>query len=145
VPPRYRLLETTRAYARERLLESGEWAAISLAAASHYRQVFERTLNEWELRDPAEWLAEHACETDNLRAALNCVFSATGDSALGIALPVAAIPLWFHLSATDECRESVQRALSRLESADAYDARARQIMQLYAALIEEAATSAHAN
>jgi hypothetical protein len=105
-----------------------------LAHASHYRQVFERALKEWELRDPAEWLAEHAREPDNLRAALNWVFSATGDSALGIALTVAAIPLWFHLSATDECRESVQRALSRFESADAYDARARQIVQLYAAL-----------
>jgi predicted ATPase/DNA-binding winged helix-turn-helix (wHTH) protein len=134
VPPRYRLLETTRAYARERLMESGEWAAISLAHACHYRQVFERALDEWELRDPAEWLAEYACETDNLRAALNWVFSATGDSAFGIALTVAAIPLWFQLSATDECRESVQRALSRLEAPDAYDARARQIMQLYAAL-----------
>ena len=134
VPPRYRLLETTRAYARERLIESGEWSAVSLAHASHYRQVFERALEEWEQRDPVEWLADYVCETDNLRAALNWAFSAAGDPALGIALTVAAIPLWFQLSATDECRECVQRALSRLESTDAYDARARQIMQLYLAL-----------
>jgi predicted ATPase/DNA-binding winged helix-turn-helix (wHTH) protein len=134
VPPRYRLLDTTRAYARERLIESGEWSTVSLAHASHYRQVFERALDEWELRDPVEWLADYVCETDNLRAALNWAFSAAGNPALGVALTVAAIPLWFQLSATDECRESVQRALSRLESADAYDARARQIMQLYLAL-----------
>jgi predicted ATPase/DNA-binding winged helix-turn-helix (wHTH) protein len=134
VPPRYRLLETTRAYALERLIESGEWAAISRAHASHYRQVFERALGEWELRDAVQWLADYVSETDNLRAALNWAFSAAGEPALGIALTVAAIPLWFQLSATDECRESVQRALSRLESADAYDARARQIMQLYVAL-----------
>jgi predicted ATPase/DNA-binding winged helix-turn-helix (wHTH) protein len=134
VPPRYRLLDTTRAYARERLIESGEWSNVSLAHASHYRQVFERALDEWELRDPVEWLADYVCETDNLRAALNWAFSAARDPALGVALTVAAIPLWFQLSATDECRESVQRALSRLESADAHDARARQIMQLYLAL-----------
>jgi len=134
LPPRYRLLETTRAYARARLIESGEWSAVSLAHASHYRLVFERALDEWELRDPVEWLADYVSETDNLRAALNWAFSASGDPALGIALTVAAIPLWFQLSATDECRESVQRALSRVETADAYDARARQIMQLYAAL-----------
>jgi predicted ATPase/DNA-binding winged helix-turn-helix (wHTH) protein len=134
VPPRYRLLETTRAYAHGKLIESGEWSAASLAHASHYRQVFERALNEWELRDPVEWLADYVCEIDNLRAALNWAFSATADPALGIALTVAAIPLWFQLSATDECRESVQRALSRLETADAYNAHARQIMQLYVAL-----------
>ncbi len=134
VPPRYRLLDTTRAYARERLIESGEWSSVSLAHASHYRLVFERALDEWERRDPVEWLADYVCETDNLRAALNWAFSAAGDPSLGVALTVAAIPLWFQLSATDECRECVQRALSRLESADAYDARARQIMQLYLAL-----------
>ena len=134
VPPRYRLLETTRAYALERLIESGEWAAVSRAHASHYRQLFERALGEWELRNAVEWLADYVSETDNLRAALNWAFSAAGDPALGIALTVAAIPLWFQLSATDECREGVQQALSRLESADAYDARARQIMQLYVAL-----------
>jgi predicted ATPase len=134
VCPRYRLLDTTRAYARERLIETGEWSTVSLAHASHYRLVFERALDEWELRDPGEWLADYVCETDNLRAALNWAFSATGDPALGVALTVAAIPMWFQLSATDECRESVRRALSHLESTDAYDARARQIMQLYVAL-----------
>ena len=133
-PIRYRLLETTRAYALAKLTESGELPALSRTHAEHFRKVFERALADWETRDPVEWLSNYVHETNNIRAALDWAFSPGADASLGTALTVAAIPLWFQLSSTDECRDCVQRALSRLSSAEAYDAHARQFMQLYVAL-----------
>jgi predicted ATPase len=128
------LLESTRVYALERLEQSGQREAVTRTHATYVGQIFQQALGDWEIRDPVEWLTEYAPESDNLRAVLEWAFSPGGDAALGIDLTVAAIPLWFRLSATDECRTCVQRALARVEQAEAHEARTRQVMQLYAAL-----------
>jgi predicted ATPase/DNA-binding winged helix-turn-helix (wHTH) protein len=131
---RYRLLESTRAYALQRLGETGERATVCRSHAQCYLQVFQQALGEWEVRDAHAWLADYAPEGDNLRAALEWAFSPDGNAALGIELTIAAVPLWFRLSATDECRICVQRALAHVSSAETQEARTRQVMQLYAAL-----------
>ena len=69
---------------------------------------------------------------DNLRAALDWAFSPIGDVAVGVALTVAAVPLWFQLSLINECRGRVERALAALDP-DATDAPHRA-MKLHAAL-----------
>ncbi len=130
----YRLLDTMRAYSAAKLAESGQKDAFLRRHAQHFRDVFERALSEWEERSIGEWLASYAWQIDNLRTALEWAYSSKGDADVGMALTVAAIPLWFQLSSTDECRECVERALSRLGSEEARDARAREIMQLYLAL-----------
>jgi predicted ATPase len=61
----YRLLETTRAYALEKLTESGELASVGQRYAEYYRNLFER----------AEWLPAYKPRIDNLRAALDWAFS----------------------------------------------------------------------
>lgn len=47
---------------------------------------------------------------------------------------MAAIPLWFQLSAVDECRDGVQRALATIAPGPGRDAHAREVMRLYMAL-----------
>src|SRR5260370_8081710 len=54
--PRLRLLETTRAYALERLAESGEWEAVARRHAEFYRDLFEKAETESEARPAAERL-----------------------------------------------------------------------------------------
>src|SRR5438876_1027009 len=66
----YRLLETTRAYAREKLLESGELERFGRRHAEYQRNLFERAQAEWETQPTAEWLAAYGRELDNLRQAL---------------------------------------------------------------------------
>ena len=56
---RYRLLDTTRAYAREKLGESGEHETLARHHAEYYRDVFERAEAERETRPAAEWLADY--------------------------------------------------------------------------------------
>jgi predicted ATPase/DNA-binding winged helix-turn-helix (wHTH) protein len=131
---RYRLPESTRVYALERLEQGGEREVVTRAHATYIGQIFQQALSDWEIRDPVDWLADYAPESDSLRAVLEWAFSPGGDAALGIELTVAAIPLWFRLSATDECRTCVQRALDRVDQVETHEARTRQVMQLYAAL-----------
>jgi predicted ATPase/TolB-like protein/cytochrome c-type biogenesis protein CcmH/NrfG len=128
----YRLIETTRAYALEKLTESGELASVGRCHAEYYRDVFERAVSEWEIRPVAEWLGTYKPRVDNVRAALDWAFSPNGDASIGVALTVVAVPLWMHLSLLDECRGRVEQALSSLESGASKGT--RQEMQLYSAL-----------
>lgn len=127
---RYRLLDTTRAYVREKLAGSGEGPRLGRRHASYYRDLFRQAETEWDTRPTTEWLADYAGELDNLRAALDWAFSAEG--AIGVALTVAAAPLWFQLSLIDECLGRVQGALAWLETSPQPDPRAR--MRLHAML-----------
>ena len=76
---------------------------------------------ESESRPQAEWLAIYGRHLDNVRAGLDWAFSPEGDPQIGVALTVAVVPLWVQLSLFGECRERVERALARLDSADARD------------------------
>jgi predicted ATPase/DNA-binding winged helix-turn-helix (wHTH) protein len=128
----YRLLDTTRAYALEKLDESGEREQLSRLHAEHYRQLFERAEVEWERRPAAEWLADYGRQIDNLRAAFDWAFSPGGDASVGVALTAAAVPLWMHLSLLDECRRRAEQALSVLGPGESRDP--RREMKLRAAL-----------
>jgi predicted ATPase/DNA-binding winged helix-turn-helix (wHTH) protein len=130
--PHYRLLETTRAYARDKLVEAGELAQCARRHAEYHRDLFERAALEWQARPTAEWLAVHGQQADNLRAALDWAFSPGGDPAIAVALVIAAVPLWVSLSLLDEFRLRVQHALVTLESGPRPDPRRR--MQLHAAV-----------
>jgi predicted ATPase len=67
--PRFRLLDTTRAYAIEKLDATGEPARIARQHAEYYRSLFERAEGEAAARSTDEWLADYAGEIDNLRGA----------------------------------------------------------------------------
>jgi predicted ATPase/DNA-binding winged helix-turn-helix (wHTH) protein len=129
---RYRLLDTTRAYALEKLGESDEREQLARRHAEYYRDLFESAETEWDIRPTAEWLADYRRQIDDLRAALDWAFSPRGNASVGVALTVAAVPLWFQLSLVDECLGWVERALAALDMAPGPDERRR--MQLYAAL-----------
>jgi predicted ATPase/DNA-binding winged helix-turn-helix (wHTH) protein len=128
----YRLLDTMRAYALEKLGESGEFDALARRHAEHLRDVFERAETEWQTQPTAEWLAAYGRHTDNVRAALDWAFSPCGDAEIGAALSASAVPLWFQLSLIDECRRRVQQALAAVRPAAG--AGTRRDMQLFAAL-----------
>jgi len=114
--PRCRLLDTTRAYALEKLAASGEREWLARRHAEHYRDLFERAEAEWGTRPRVAWLAEYAAEIDNLRSALDWAFSPGGDAAISVALTAAAVPLWIQLSLVDECRSRAEHALAVLEA-----------------------------
>jgi predicted ATPase/DNA-binding winged helix-turn-helix (wHTH) protein len=129
---RYRLLDTTRAYAFEKLGESGEGERLARHHAEYFKDFFEQAEAEWEGRPAAELPADYGRQIDNLRAALDWAFSPGGDASIGVALTAAAVTLWVHLSLLDECRTRVERALATIKGEEKADA--RREMKLHAAL-----------
>jgi predicted ATPase/DNA-binding winged helix-turn-helix (wHTH) protein len=128
----YRLIETTRAYALGKLTESGEREPIARRHAAYVRDLIARAAAESTQQPTAAWLAAYSDQIDNVRAALEWAFSPKGDAAIGVALTVAAVPLWMHLSLPEECRRRVEQALADGRGAISRDPRLD--MQLFAAL-----------
>ena len=129
---RYRLLDTTRAYALEKLKDSGEHEPLLRRHAEYYRDLFERAEIEWETRPIVEWLDDYVWCIDNLRAALDWAFSPESDASIGVALATAAAPLWIDLSLLDECLRRAEQALAVCDRGEGGDP--PREMKLYAAL-----------
>lgn len=108
----YRLLNTTRAYAFDKLTASGALNAVLRRHAVHHREIFERAEDQWQPQPTNEWLTEYSRKVDDVRNALAWAFSDEGDVQEGIALTVSAIPLWMHLSLMDECGARARHALT---------------------------------
>jgi predicted ATPase/DNA-binding winged helix-turn-helix (wHTH) protein len=111
---RYRLLETTHAYAMEKLADSGEFGSIARLHAQHFRGHFRGALGLWESTPSVQWLEAQAPEIDNIRVALDWAFGADGDAALGIDLAACSYPLWWLLSLMQEGRARLERATGAL-------------------------------
>jgi predicted ATPase/class 3 adenylate cyclase len=112
---RYRLLETTRAYALGRLDETGERAAIARRHAHYVRDLFRRAPDDWLRMSDAEWRAAYLPERDNLRAALDWASGATGDADLAIALAGSSGPVWPELSLQGEGQSRLEAAIARFQ------------------------------
>jgi predicted ATPase len=128
----YRLLDTTRAYALEKLRRSGEHWEAARRHAEYFREALIQAEAESNSSPQADWQRRHGRHLGNVRAALEWAFSADGDSQVGAALTAAAVPLWVHLSLFGECRERTELALAKLDHGAMGPTRLR--MQLSAAL-----------
>ena len=130
--PYYRLLDTTRAYALEKLRAGGEFGETARRLARYCLATLERSEADSSSMLQPDWLAAYAHLIDNVRVSLDWAFGPEGDPDLGIALTTAALPLWAQLSLLTECRERAESALGRLT--DASEPAQRQRMKLSAAL-----------
>jgi predicted ATPase/DNA-binding winged helix-turn-helix (wHTH) protein len=99
---RWRLLETIRAYALDKLAETGEAEQVARRHAEFFRGLLASAMTG-PLVAPDD-LSGYAREIDNLRAALNWAFSRDGgDVEVGIGLAVAAVPIFPAMSLLPEC------------------------------------------
>jgi hypothetical protein len=112
--PRYRLLETGRAYALARLAEAGETEATRARHAQALRALFEQAHEDgWQLPE-AEFVARYESEIDNLRAALD--WSVRHDPPTAVALAGAAARLWRGLSMHPEALRRCAQAAALIDS-----------------------------
>ncbi|KPM68656.1 hypothetical protein HB13667_01235 [Pseudomonas putida] len=125
---RYRLLETTRAYARSRLEGAAQLHHCRNLHAHYLLASFSAAEAHWELGD-TETCGRCDELLEDLRQALAWAFSAPGDTALGIDLTVAALPFWMRRSLVGECLASATTALEKLATPDLFE---RKVMKLEA-------------
>jgi predicted ATPase len=83
---RWRLLETTRAYALGLLAESGETEQTARRCAEFFRDLVKPAMHGSQVLPTAEDMARYGHEIDNVRAALDWSFSPAGDAAIGVVL-----------------------------------------------------------
>jgi len=128
----YRLLDTTRAYALEKLRGAGEHREAARRHAEYVREALIQAEAESNSLPPVIWQRRYGRHLGDVRAGLEWAFSADGDLQIGGALTAAAVPLWVHLSLFSECRERTKLALAQLDDGAMGASRLR--MQLSAAL-----------
>jgi predicted ATPase len=112
---RFRLLETTRSYARTKLVESGEFSVIARRHARYFLQFLERSP---ERRFERGFHAGYLSEIANIRAALTWAFDANADDNVGVGLAAASAWIWLGMSLLTECQKWMSNALLRLVPAD---------------------------
>jgi predicted ATPase/DNA-binding winged helix-turn-helix (wHTH) protein len=114
---RYRLLDTTRAYALEIGLSTAEQAELAARHAAWCRRWLEQIGAERPtLSNPSE-RAPHLAGLGNVRAALDWCFGPDGDAGLGVRLAAAAAPVFVALSLLTECHRWSERAIGALDDA----------------------------
>jgi predicted ATPase/class 3 adenylate cyclase len=113
---RYRLLESTRQYAREKLVEKGEDAAVARAHASAYLEIARRLEAAYDSTPDNEWFAQVEPEVENWRAALDWALAGRGDVLLGQQLVGALGREWAFLFAA-EGRRWIRAAQAGIDEA----------------------------
>jgi predicted ATPase/DNA-binding winged helix-turn-helix (wHTH) protein len=112
---RYRLLDTTRAYAREKLREKGEFPRAARAQASYFAKLLDRA---W--LDKAKFFSDGGYpvlkdQIGNVRAALQWSFSPDGDIALGVQLAAGAAIFFVELGLMAEAYDWSTRGLDAMD------------------------------
>ncbi|MFM0549461.1 winged helix-turn-helix domain-containing protein [Paraburkholderia sediminicola] len=145
----YRLLETTRAYAMQKLDDNGERRLVTLKHARYFADLLERDSSSdareaHEAHDanaasvePDRWHHRMREQLDDLRAALAWALSPKGDAALGETLAVKFVSVLYELSLVDECCVWARRALDAVDAIHQGSRSPRHLrvrMQLLAAL-----------
>jgi predicted ATPase/DNA-binding winged helix-turn-helix (wHTH) protein len=128
----YRLLETTRTYANEKLNATGKRRLFAFQHAEYYRNLLQQSEIDWQVIPTAEWTNMYGSQMDNITAALSWAFSAEGDLSVATRLTASTAPLWLQFSRISECRSWVERALLSLAKMESDSRQLR--MKLFAAL-----------
>ena len=144
-PCRWRMLETIRAFALEKLAEAGELHEAQRRRALYFRDLFSPQGHAAPWRLSAAELLVRARELDNVRASLDWCFSGLGDAGIGKDLTAACLPVWLYQGLAPECREQCERALQAAEPDGATNAlrQARLRAGRGAALIGTMGTADH--
>jgi predicted ATPase/DNA-binding winged helix-turn-helix (wHTH) protein len=123
---RYRLLDTMRVYAREKLHARADADATAARHAAYCVRLLEASDDQ-----ASKHAAPVANQLGNITAALTWCFSAQGDRATGVALAAAAMPLFIEMSLLSECQAWAERAIAALADVDG---EIRHDLELHAAL-----------
>jgi predicted ATPase/DNA-binding winged helix-turn-helix (wHTH) protein len=119
----FRLLLTTRDYAREKLAEAEFSRSCRLAHARHCLERLAAATDEWDRLDPVTWRASNGELVNELRSALLWTFGEDGDEDLGLALTANSDTLWVQFGLVGEQHAVSERALNIFEARGFADAR----------------------
>jgi predicted ATPase/DNA-binding SARP family transcriptional activator len=126
---RYRLLESLRAYAAEKLTESGERSTLEANHARYFAAFGLHVDRAYQTMPDAEWFALAMSELDNVREALRTTLERDGDAAIGARLASAYGAVFEHGSSRAD-RRWLDLAYEKLDRAAHPALTARLLMQI---------------
>lgn len=112
---RYRLLDTTRAYALAMSESQAERSELASRHAAYYRDWLDQTGAASRILSNGAERAGHFAALNNARAALEWCFGDGGDVGIGIDLAAVAAPVFLAMSLLSECHRWSERALLELD------------------------------
>jgi predicted ATPase/DNA-binding winged helix-turn-helix (wHTH) protein len=107
----FRLLDTTRSYARTKLAEAAEFDALRRRQTIYYRDILQET--EGDLQRQRD-----AVDIDDIRAALRWSFDKGGDEWLGADLATYSAPVWLSKALLSECHAWTTKAAAVYAASD---------------------------
>jgi predicted ATPase/DNA-binding winged helix-turn-helix (wHTH) protein len=123
--PRYRLLESTRAYAQRALARAGEDVAVRRRHAQAMAALFDRAEELFMQVPTMQWLSLLAPDLDNWREALAFSHGEAGDPATAVALVVSATVFLVSEGLGAEALQACERVAPLLEQHASPHGRAR--------------------
>ena len=118
---RFRLLESIRQYAREKMEEGGDWNAVQARHITWYRDLARQGDAGLKGSDQAKWLDRLATEHDDLGAALDRAVEA-GDSVGALSIGASMWRFWHLRGHLSDGRRRLGAALESAGDGDAGDA-----------------------
>jgi predicted ATPase len=124
---RYRLLETVREYARDRLRERGDEARWQSGHLAYFLALAEEAEPQLTGSDQQAWLDRLEAEHDNLRSALSRSAAVASDAAGGLRLAGALWRFWLVHGYLFEGRRSLVEQLALAADPSTWQARAKAL------------------
>jgi non-specific serine/threonine protein kinase len=124
---RYRLLETVREYAGERLREKGELDGWRARHLEHFVALVDEAEPHLQGADADAWLDRLDAEIDNIRSALAWAAATPAHVARGLDLAGAFSRFWYRRGLWAEGRAMLSDVLAKTASAAPNDSRARAL------------------
>jgi predicted ATPase/class 3 adenylate cyclase len=112
---RYRLLESTRSYALEKLVASGEHTELARRHARWAAEFVEAAEELHPKTARAQWLPALELELDNARSAMTWALGESGDPVLAARIATALRPLWNDAGFIGEGRRWLLAAVERVD------------------------------
>jgi predicted ATPase len=109
---RYRLLETIRDYAREKLIERGELSKLQTTHCDHYLGVAKAANRGLQGPQQGEWTRRVEADLDNIRAGIALALQGGVDPILAVKFAVALLGFWMLRGYATEGRNYVRAALT---------------------------------
>ena len=109
---RYRMLETIREYADEKLEQGGEKATIAERHCQHFFTLAKQVRDGLTGPELAEWVQRGEAEIDNLRVAIALPLSGATDSFIAVKFCVALQNFWILRGYASEGRNILRAALA---------------------------------
>lgn len=116
---KYRLLQTTRSYAIEKVAQSGSMVPLHLAHASYCETTLARAAEDWKTLPTADWMRRHGDLIHDIRSAINWALETDDFSQVGVELASRSNIFWVQLGLMNEQIGVTERALKKTQGSPA--------------------------